>query len=72
MKAPQKYKGKKLVYEETFKSPFGKETREEALKVLQSIREVHDSAHGWLELAGHAEKHADGKWYAVRHHAQYK
>ena len=72
MKAPETYEGRKKVYEETFKSPFGKDTKEEALKVLKAIREVHDSAHGWLELAGYAEKHEDNKWYAVRYHAQYK
>ena len=71
MQAPKYYDGKALKYEETFRSAFPKPTKELAEKVLDSIREVHDSAHGWLELDARIEETPEG-FIAVRHHAQYK
>lgn len=64
--------GKTKVYEEPFVSPFGKDTEAEAMRVLNSIRECHPESKGWVEIDGYTEQRADGKWYAVRHHAQYK
>lgn len=63
--------GKTKVFEETFKSPFEKETEGDALKVLDNIREVHDPNHGWIEIEGYAEQLPNGKWRAVRKHAKY-
>ena len=57
-------------YIETFRSPFEKETEKEALKVLQEIRNVHSSEHGWEELEGYIEELSNGKYRAVRKHAK--
>ena len=70
--APKKHGGKPLTFEETFRSPFERDTVESALAVLESIRDVHDAAHGWLELDANIEKLPNDKYRAVRHHAQYK
>lgn len=70
--APKTHDGKPLVFEETFRSPFERDTVESALAVLESIRDVHDAAHGWFELDAYVEKLPNGKYRAVRHHAQYK
>lgn len=59
------------IYKETFVSPFEKDTKGDALKVLDAIREVHDSAHGWVEIEGFAEPLPNGKWRAVRVHEQH-
>lgn len=64
--------GKTKAYEEIFVSPFGKNTEDEATRVLNSIRESHPESNGWVEIEGYVEQKADGKWYAVRHHEQYK
>lgn len=69
---PKTYNGKSLQYEETFRSPFERNTAESAMEVLNEIRKSHDAAHGWVELEGYAEQLPNGKWRAVRHHAQYK
>lgn len=60
------------VYRETFKSPFEKETEEQAERVLESIREAHSAQYGWKEIRGYVEKLPNGKYRAVREHAQYK
>ena len=52
--------GKTKVYEETFKSPFEKDSESDARKVLEAIRDVHDSAHGWVEIEGYVEKLPNG------------
>lgn len=72
MTAPTTLNGKQKVFEETFISPFEKETQGDALKVLDNIRKVHDESHGWVEFNGFAEQLSNGKWRAVRHHAQYR
>jgi len=71
MKAPKYHDGKELKYEETFRSPFARPTEESARKVLDSIRESHNSANGWIEIDSYIEKTSNG-FVAVRHHAQYK
>ena len=71
MTAPATMNDKTKVFEEVFRSPFEKETESDALKVLQAIREVHDEAHGWVEILARAEQLPNGKWRAVRHHAKY-
>jgi len=71
MKAPKYHDGKQLKFEETFRSPFARPTEESAQQVLESIRDVHDFAHGWVELEARIEKTPNG-FVAVRHHAQYK
>ena len=55
-------------YEETFVSPFEKETESAALEVLEAIREAHPASSGWIEIAGYAEQLSNGKWRAVRKH----
>lgn len=62
----------KEVFREVFVSPFEKDTEGEALKVLQAIRDVHSAEHGWKEIRGYVEKLPNGKFRAVREHAQYK
>lgn len=64
--------GKQKVFEETFVSPFEKNSESEALTVLDEIRTTHDEAHGWVEIKGFAELLPNGKWRAVRIHEQYK
>ena len=71
MKAPGTQKGKRLVYEETFRTPGAKPTPEEARKVLEKIRANHPREFGWVEFSGTVEYYGGG-WHAVRHHAQYK
>lgn len=71
MNAPKYYDGKELKFEEIFRSPFARPTRESAEQVLESIRDAHNSAHGWVELDARIEETPNG-FIAVRHHAQYK
>lgn len=71
MKAPVFHDGKRLAYEETFRSPFARPTEVSAQEVLKSIRREHSSAYGWVELKGWIEKTPEG-FVAVRHHAQYR
>lgn len=70
--APKNWNGKTKVFEETFRSPFEKETEGEALRTLSDIRAAHPLSSGWVEFSGYAEHLPNGKWRAVRHHAQYK
>lgn len=72
MTAPETMNGKQKVYEETFESPFEKDTEADALNVLDDIRKQHDEAHGWFEFAGYAKQLPNRKWVAVRHHAKYE
>lgn len=71
MKAPMYYDGKQLRFEEIFRSPFARPTKESAQEVLNSIRAAHNSAYGWVELEARIEETSQG-FVAVRHHAQYK
>lgn len=64
--------GKTKVYEETFRSPFEKETESEALRTLNDIRAAHPASYGWVEFEGYVEKLPNGKWRAVRYHAKYE
>ena len=72
MTAPAVLNGKQKVFEETFVSPFQKETKGDALRVLNAIRTCHPSILGWVEFEGFGEQLPNGKWRAVRHHAKYK
>ena len=72
MTAPETMNGKQKVFEETFESPFEKDTEADALKVLDEIRKTHNEFHGWLEFDGFADQLPNGKWRAVRHHAKYE
>ena len=72
MTAPNTLNGKHKTFEETFRSPFEKETQGDALRVLAEIRAAHPPYYGWVEFSGYAEQLPNGKWRAVRHHAQYK
>lgn len=56
------------VYEETFVSPFEKDTQEGAQKVLEEIRKAHPAEKGWEEIEGFTEQLPNGKWRAVRRH----
>jgi len=55
-------------FEETFVSPFEKDTQAEAFAVLEEIRRVHSAEKGWVEISSCVEKTKNGKWRAVRHH----
>lgn len=70
-RAPETYNGKKLIFEETFRSPFVRPTKEAAQKILDNIRTMHASEQGWLEIEAGIEP-KDGGFVAVRHHAKYK
>lgn len=60
--------GKRTGYfEETFVSPFLKPTEDEALKVLDAIRDAHPASVGWVEIKGFVEKRK-GMWRAIRVH----
>lgn len=69
--APKEINGKKLVFEEEFRSPFVRPTEESAQQVLDAIRNAHRAIYGWVELDARIERCADG-YVAVRHHARYK
>lgn len=71
MTAPTTLNGKQKKFEETFTSPFEKDTEADALKVLDEIRNSHSPDSGWVEFAGYAKQLANGKWVAVRHHVKY-
>lgn len=71
MKAPTTFEGKRLVYEEVFRSPFVRPTEASAQEVLNDIRAVHNRAYGWVEIEAHIEKKGDG-YVAIRHHAKYE
>lgn len=72
MTATSTWNGKPLVFSETFKSPFEKDTEAEALKVLDEIRSAHPAKDGWVEVSGYAEHLPNGKWRAVRSHRKYQ
>lgn len=71
MLAAQTYQGKTLKFEEEFRSPFVRPTKESAQEVLDAIRESHPAIYGWVELDSRIEK-VPGGYVAVRHHAQYR
>lgn len=71
MTAPTTMNNKTKVFEETFISPFLKDTQGDALKVLDEICNQHNSSYGWIEFSGYTEQLSNGKWRAVRHHAKY-
>lgn len=55
-------------FKETFKSPFEKDTYEEAMAVLNEIRKVHSIENGWTEIDAYIESRPNGKFRAVRVH----
>lgn len=71
MLAAKTYQGKTLKFEEEFRSPFVKPTKELAQEVLDSIRAEHPAIYGWVELDARIER-VPGGFVAVRHHAQYR
>ena len=71
MLAPKTYQGKTLKFEEEFRSPFVRPTKESAQEVLDAIRAAHTAMYGWVELDYRIEK-VPGGYVAVRHHAQYR
>lgn len=62
---------KKIVYSEIFRSPCVFDTKKEAQKVLDNIRESHPASLGWRELDGYVVKGSNGKWQAVHSHVKY-
>lgn len=56
------------VYEETFESPFGCQTKSGAVYVLNEIRRTHSAKDGWVELDSGVEQDSNGRWHAWRHH----
>lgn len=63
--------GKVKTFEETFKSPFERDTQAGALQVLEAIRAEHPASSGWVEETAYVEQLPNGKWRAVRKHAKY-
>ena len=63
---------KKISYSEIFESPCVFDTKEEAQKVLDNIRESHPANLGWKELDAYVVKGSNGKWRAVRSHVKYE
>ena len=61
--------GNNDVYMETFRSPFGCRTKEQAEYVLNEIRRTHSADDGWFEISAGVERRK-GKWYAWRQHAK--
>lgn len=55
-------------YRETFKSPFLKDTREDAEKVLEEIRRCHSFEDGWIEHDAYIKQMPNGQFRAVRIH----
>lgn len=72
MNFPRIMNGKTLVYQEVFRSPFEKDSQSDALRVLDAIRASHPASSGWVELYGSVDQLPNGKWRAVRAHAQYR
>ena len=68
---PKIFEGRKRLYSEVFKSPFEKDTPEEALKVLEQIRKTHPAEVGWVEFDAYVQPLSNGKYIAVRNHAKY-
>ena len=55
------------VLRETFRSPFGRDTMEGAIQVLDQIRKNKPESSGWREVRAYVDKDfSDGKYYAVR------
>ncbi len=54
------------MYAEVFRSPFEQSTKEEAMRVLNKIRDAHPEGSGWHEVRGYVEKLPNGKYRAVR------
>lgn len=65
-------RGKRKVFEETYKDPIEFSNQHEALEALNKIRHNFPSSKGWFEIAGYVEPLPNGKWRAVRHHARYE
>ena len=63
---------KEAVYREIFRSPFQKDSEQEALRVLQAIRAAHPLSSGWTEIRGYIEQLPNGKFRAVREHVHVK
>lgn len=55
-------------FSETFVSSGNSLTKDDALRVLQQIRDAHPESSGWVETDGYVEQLSDGKWRAVRVH----
>lgn len=53
---------------EKFVSPFEKDTKDEAYRVLEAVRAAHPASSGWEEIHGYVEQRSNGKWRAVRLH----
>ena len=70
MSAPLEKDGKKLCYEEVFRSNYHEFSPRTAESDLNAIRECHDKEHGWVEIDAWIEHYPDG-YVAVRYHAQY-
>lgn len=60
------------IFREVLVSPYEKETECDALNVLQAIRDACPAMYDWKEIQGFVEKLSNGKFRAVREHAQYK
>ena len=71
MKAPKVHDGKKLVCEDVYRERFPT-TKGVAEEILHAIRLKYGPEDGWVEIGAWLEKTQDGKYVAVRHHAQYK
>ena len=52
-------------FKEIFKSPYEKDTYDDARKVLDEIRAVHSLKNGWTEIDAYIESLPNGKFRAV-------
>ena len=59
------------IFRETFISPFEKNTKGEAYRILEAIRDAHPANYGWVEIHGFVEQLPNGKWRAVRVHEKH-
>ena len=69
--APPEMNGKKLVFEEIFRSNYPVLSISEAEKKLNDIRDCHREMYGWVEFDAWLEHYPFG-YMAMRYHAQYK
>ena len=72
MFAPDEYNGKHKVFEETYLSAGHQNTKEAALRVLESIRDSHPASEGWIEFEAGVEQLPNGNWQTFRKHAKYE
>ncbi len=74
MLAEATLKNRRMVSSKIFETPAVFDSKAEALRALDNIRESYPSSSGWEEIGdgGYVVQCSNGKWRAVRHHAKYE